>query len=163
MIQQLFSRTDDILLQSISSKLENLQKEIVTLASKPKVVDEWNDHVFLNLHSNMIIRKLILESPSFAQTLWNSALKGKCEIWAEGRSLKLVSAYLESTNSKVRKLASKELRPLVDSGVFKALCDKSNTSGRCNCSRSSSWTTNIFVIVKSGSREFFFQPCQVYN
>lgn len=121
---------DGFLLQSMSSKLENLQDEIVCLATKPKV--DGLDHVFLNFHANRTIRKLILKSPAFGETLWNSALKGKCKIWAEGRSLKLVSAYLESTNSKVRKLARKELRPLVDKGVFKALSDELNTSGRCN-------------------------------
>lgn len=74
---------DKILFQSLSEKLSNLHEAIASLAAKPKTDESKEEHVFLNFHANRIIRKLILECPSFATTLWKSALKGNCQMWVD--------------------------------------------------------------------------------
>lgn len=50
-------------------------------------IESGDEHLIENFHSSRTIRKLILDCPSFASTLWNTALKGKCEIWADGHRL----------------------------------------------------------------------------
>ncbi|KAJ6313690.1 hypothetical protein OIU77_015054 [Salix suchowensis] len=77
------------------------------------------DHVLENFHSSRTIRKLVFESSMFATTLWKKALKGKCEQWTQGHSVKVICAFLESSDAKVRKLAKEELQPLIDSGTLK--------------------------------------------
>ncbi|ONK61619.1 uncharacterized protein A4U43_C08F31840 [Asparagus officinalis] len=112
----------DGILQSLSDKLADLHKAIASLAALPKEEDDSKeeDHVFENFHSSRTIRKLILDSPSFAAILWKMALEGKCEMWAHGHSCKVVSAFLESKDSTVRNLSKLELQPLINRGVLKA-------------------------------------------
>jgi len=70
---------------------------------------------------------LILEShvpdgvnaPSFAAILWDVALKSKCKMWAQGHSEKVVSAFLDCSDLKVKNIAISELQPLVDAGLLK--------------------------------------------
>ncbi|OVA18708.1 Pumilio RNA-binding repeat [Macleaya cordata] len=81
--------------------------------------EEEKKHVLENFHSSRTIRKLILDCPTFASTLWKVALEGKCEMWAQGHSSKVVCAFLESSDSEVQDLAKPELQPLIDSGVLK--------------------------------------------
>ncbi|KAJ6816518.1 pumilio-like protein 24 [Iris pallida] len=109
-------------LKPLAERLDTLHKAIADLAALPKTADgsEENEHVFENFHSSRTIRKLVLDSPSFAATLWKVALKGKCEVWAHGHSGKVVAAFLESNDPKVRDLAKAELQPLVDHGVLKS-------------------------------------------
>jgi len=76
----------DGVLQSLSEKLDTLHRAIASLAALPKRTEDSKEeeHVFENFHSSRTIRKLVLESPSFAATLWKIALEGKCEMWAQG-------------------------------------------------------------------------------
>lgn len=72
-----------LLRQTLADKVDALHGVISTLAALPKKNDS-EQHLFENFHSSRTIRKLILDCPSFAATLWKSALEGKCEIWAQG-------------------------------------------------------------------------------
>ncbi|PKI56722.1 hypothetical protein CRG98_022882 [Punica granatum] len=108
-----------ILLPTLGDKLSSLHEAIAALAANPKSEDAEEEHVLENFHSSRTIRKLVLDCPAFASTLWEKALKGNCGTWAQGHSSKVVSAFLESSDTKVRKLAKKELQPLVDGGMLK--------------------------------------------
>ncbi|GER50555.1 pumilio domain-containing-like protein [Striga asiatica] len=110
----IFSVVDDTKLMSkiISRELEGNLKELI--------LDQM---MFLeHFHSSRAIRKLVLDCPAFASTLWEKALKGKCEIWSKGHSSKVINAYLETSDSVVKKLAKDELKPLVEKGDLSLLC-----------------------------------------
>ncbi|KAJ6430859.1 hypothetical protein OIU84_018377 [Salix udensis] len=108
-----------ILQETLGDKLNTLHEAIATLAAKSKSEESDKDHVLENFHSSRTIRKLVFESSMFATTLWKKALKGKCEQWTQGHSFKVICAFLESSDAKVRKLAKEELQPLIDSGTLK--------------------------------------------
>ncbi|MQM03125.1 hypothetical protein Taro_035894 [Colocasia esculenta] len=108
-----------VLGQKFSDKLDNLHEAIASLGALPRSEESEEEHIFENFHSSRTIRKLVLDCPAFAATLWKAALKGKAEIWAQGHSSKVVSAFLESSDSEVRDLAKTELQGLVDSGALK--------------------------------------------
>lgn len=74
----------DGILHSLSDRLADLHKAIATVAAFPKSEESEADHIFENFHSSRTIRKLILDSPSFAETLWKMALEGKSANWAKG-------------------------------------------------------------------------------
>ncbi|XP_060197594.1 pumilio homolog 24 isoform X1 [Lycium barbarum] len=109
---------DSILRPTLDGKLEILHGVIASLAAHPKM-EGSDEHLFEHFHSSRTIRKLVLDSPSFACTLYGKALKGKCSIWAQGHSAKIISALLETSSSMVHKLVKKEVQPLVDSGILK--------------------------------------------
>lgn len=111
--------TDSILRPTLDGKLETLHGVIASLAAHPKMEGSDEQHLFEHFHSSRTIRKLILDSPSFACTLYKKALKGKCSIWAQGHSAKVVSALLETSSSMVHKLVKEEVQPLVDDGILK--------------------------------------------
>lgn len=111
--------TDSILRSTLDGKLETLHGVIASLAAHPKMEGSDEQHLFEDFHSSRTIRKLILDSPSFACTLYEKALKGNCSIWAQGHSAKVVSALLETSSSMVHKLVKKEVQPLVDDGILK--------------------------------------------
>ncbi|OIW17690.1 hypothetical protein TanjilG_29040 [Lupinus angustifolius] len=113
-----------ILHPTLDDKINSLHEAIASLAAESKSEDSQEEHVFENFHSSRTIRKLILDCPNFASTLWEKALKGKSELWAHGHSGKVISAFLESPDLKVQKLAKNELQPLVDSGILKYLKPK---------------------------------------
>lgn len=124
-----------------------LHDAIVSDAAQPKTEDV--EHAFENFFSSRVIRRMIIDSPAFAVTLWRKALEGKCKIWAEGHryscfqnscsadvtfcplltlnifldisgcSSKVVAAFLESPSKEVKDLAKPELQPLVDAGILK--------------------------------------------
>ncbi|CAI8610701.1 unnamed protein product [Vicia faba] len=108
-----------ILHPTLDEKINSLHKAISYLAAVPKSEDSQEEHVFENFFSSRTIRKLILDCPDFASVLWEEALKGKTELWAHGHSCKIISAFLESSDLKVQKLAEKELQPLIDNGILK--------------------------------------------
>ncbi|XP_050373546.1 pumilio homolog 24 [Argentina anserina] len=110
---------DGILRPTLDDKLNELYEAIATLVAEPKSEERKDEHLLENFHSSRTIRRLILDCPAFASTLWNMALKGKCELWARGHSCRVVSAYLASSDSKVNKLAKKELQLLIDAGTLK--------------------------------------------
>ncbi|XP_026435919.1 pumilio homolog 24-like [Papaver somniferum] len=110
---------DQVLLPTLSDKLETLHKAIAALAALPKEEKPEEEHVLINFHSSRTIRKLIFDCPSFASIIWKTAFKGKCEMWSQGHSSKVVCAFLESTNPDVQDLAKPELQPLIDSGILK--------------------------------------------
>ncbi|GAU48158.1 hypothetical protein TSUD_198160, partial [Trifolium subterraneum] len=109
----------DILHPTLDEKINSLHKAIASLAALPKSEDSKEEHVLENFFSSRTIRKLILDCPNFASILWEEALKGKSELWSHGHSCKVISAFLESSDSKVQKLAKKELQPLIDNGTLK--------------------------------------------
>ncbi|MFS7892469.1 putative armadillo-like helical, CPL domain, pumilio domain-containing protein [Helianthus anomalus] len=113
---------DKILHPHLDEKLDSLHESIASEVSAPK--SEGQEHLLENFHSSRTIRKLILDCPSFASTLWENTFKGNCKTWAQGHSAKVVSAYMETSDPKVLKLAKKELKPLLDQGLLK-LPDKS--------------------------------------
>ncbi|WJX96208.1 hypothetical protein P8452_77443 [Trifolium repens] len=108
-----------ILHPTLDDKINSLHKAIASLAALPKSEDSQEEHVLENFFSSRTIRKLILDCPNFASILWKEALKGKSELWSHGHSCKVISAFLESSDSKVQKLAEKELQPLIDNGILK--------------------------------------------
>ncbi|XP_045786833.1 pumilio homolog 24 isoform X1 [Trifolium pratense] len=108
-----------ILHPTLDDKINSLHKAIASLAALPKSEDSQEEHVLLNFFSSRTIRKLILDCPNFASILWEEAFKGKSELWSHGHSCKVIAAFLESSDSKVQKLAKKELQPLIDNGTLK--------------------------------------------
>ncbi|KAF3456285.1 hypothetical protein FNV43_RR00935 [Rhamnella rubrinervis] len=115
---------DGILHPTLDDKLKEVHNAIASLVGEPKSEESEEEHVLENFHSSRTIRKLILDCPSFASTLWGSALQGKCAMWAQGHSCKVISAFLESSDPKVRELAKAELQPLIDGGTLKNTRDK---------------------------------------
>ncbi|XP_039000245.1 LOW QUALITY PROTEIN: pumilio homolog 24-like [Hibiscus syriacus] len=111
--------SDGILHPTLDQKLNNLHETIAALAAKPKSEESEEEHVLENFHSSRTIRKLILDCPAFASTLWKKSLEGKCQLWAQGHSSKILSAYWESLDSEVRKMAEEELKPLIDGGILR--------------------------------------------
>ncbi|CAN6468278.1 unnamed protein product [Victoria cruziana] len=116
-----------ILWHTLADKLDALHVAISQVGAAPKV--EMQEHVFENFHSSRVIRKLILDCPRFAITLWKLALKGRCKLWAQGHSCKVVAAYMESSNQEVKGLAAAEVQPLIDSGLLKILDKKPEGQG----------------------------------
>ncbi|KAJ6980833.1 hypothetical protein D5086_018999 [Populus alba] len=108
-----------ILRETLGDKMNTLHEAIASLAAESKFEESDKDHVLENFHSSRTIRKLVMESSMFATTLWKKALKGKCEQWTQGHSSKVICAFLESSDSKISKLAKEELQPLIDSGILK--------------------------------------------
>ncbi|KAH7573516.1 hypothetical protein ACOSP7_007248 [Xanthoceras sorbifolium] len=111
--------SDDILHPTLDDKLNTVHEAIASLAAESKSEASEEEHILENFHSSRTIRKLVMDCPTFASTLWKKALKGKCKLWAQGHSSKVVSAFLESSDSKVREFAKKELQPLIDGGILK--------------------------------------------
>lgn len=74
----------DGILQSFADRMDALHKAIASLAALPKTNESQEEHVLENFHSSRLIRKLILDCPGFAATLWEMALDGKCDVWAQG-------------------------------------------------------------------------------
>ncbi|KAE8690446.1 hypothetical protein F3Y22_tig00110895pilonHSYRG00451 [Hibiscus syriacus] len=114
--------SDGILRPTLDEKLNKLHEAIAALAAKRKSEEREEseeEHVLENFHSNRTIRKLILDCPAFASTLWKKSLEGKCQLWAQGHSSKVLSAYRESLDSEVRKMAEEELKSLIDGGILK--------------------------------------------
>ncbi|CAN0855634.1 Pumilio homolog 24 [Linum grandiflorum] len=111
--------SEGILLPSLGEKLTTLHEAIAIVAAESKYEDAEKEHVFENFHASRTIRKLVLDSPGFAAILWKKALKGKCSAWAKGHSSKVIQAFLDSTDEKVRKLANSELQPLIKAGILK--------------------------------------------
>ncbi|KAK9288302.1 hypothetical protein L1049_016753 [Liquidambar formosana] len=108
-----------ILHPTLDDKLDALHEAIASLVAQPKSEGSEDEHVLQNFHSSRTIRKLVLDCPTFASTLWKRALKGKSEMWAQGHSGKVLCAFLESSDSKVREMAKEELQPLIDGGILK--------------------------------------------
>ncbi|KAI3805262.1 hypothetical protein L1987_27479 [Smallanthus sonchifolius] len=100
-------------------KLDSLHAAIVSRVSLPKSEGQEDEHLLENFHSSRAIRKLILECPSFASTLWEKTFKGNCKTLAQGHSAMVVGAYLETSDPKTLKLAKKEMQPLLDQGLLK--------------------------------------------
>lgn len=107
----------DNVLEGVTEQIHLLHDAIASDAAQPKT--EGIEHAFENYHSSRIIRRMILDSPAFAATLWEKALKGKCKLYADGYSSKVVAAYLESPDSKVKDLAKSEVQRLIDTGKLK--------------------------------------------
>ncbi|CAA2964014.1 pumilio homolog 24 [Olea europaea subsp. europaea] len=111
---------DGILHPILDEKLSFLHEAIVSLAVQPNKLDNAEEeHILEQFHSSRTIRKLVLDCPAFASTLWEKALKGKCATWVEGHSSKIINAYLETSDSKIKELAKEELQPFVDSGLLR--------------------------------------------
>ncbi|CAL5395729.1 unnamed protein product [Camellia sinensis] len=110
-----------ILLSTLDTNLDALHRAIASLVAEPKLEDSEEEHLLENFHSSRTIRRLVLDCPAFASTLWKKAVKGKSEMWVQGHSSRIVCAFLESSDSVARELAKKELQPLIDSSMLKLL------------------------------------------
>lgn len=112
---------DGILLPTLSEKLSELYEAIASAAAEPKPDESEKNspHILENFHSNRTIRRLVLDSPTFASILFKKALSGKCRSWAQGHCSKILSAFLETQDLQVREMAKEELQVLVDEGAIK--------------------------------------------
>eukprot|EP00252_Welwitschia_mirabilis_P011378 TRINITY_DN25592_c0_g1_i1.p1 TRINITY_DN25592_c0_g1~~TRINITY_DN25592_c0_g1_i1.p1 ORF type:complete len:664 (-),score=128.81 TRINITY_DN25592_c0_g1_i1:363-2354(-) len=120
--------SEGILWPEASDGITLLYRKIADLGAMPQSCNEdgGNEHVFVQYHSSRTIRKLVLESkmpknvsvPSFAEVLWDTSLKGKCKIWGQGHSEKVVTAFLECPDSKIKEMAELEIQPLLDANVI---------------------------------------------
>lgn len=72
---------DDVL-DGLTDKIHMLHDAMASDAAQPKTEDI--EHAFENFFSSRVIRRMIIECPAFAVTLWRKALEGKCKNWAEG-------------------------------------------------------------------------------
>ncbi|KDP27853.1 hypothetical protein JCGZ_18933 [Jatropha curcas] len=108
-----------ILHPELDDKLNTLHDAVASLAAEPKSEESELEHVLENFHSSRTIKKLVMDSSTFATTLWMKALNGKCELWAKGHSSKVICAFLESSDAKISGVAKEELQPLVDSGKLR--------------------------------------------
>ncbi|KAL6503362.1 hypothetical protein OROGR_025285 [Orobanche gracilis] len=102
---------DGILHPTLEGNLGELHEAIASIAAQPKLDEPEQEHILEKFHSSRIIRKLVLDCPVFASTLWEKALKGNCAIWAKGHSLK---AFVETSDPAVKDLAKEELQPLIE-------------------------------------------------
>lgn len=80
---------DGILLPTLSEKLGELYEAIASVAAEPKPdeSEKGSQHILEDFHSNRTIRRLVLDSPTFASILFMKALSGKCRSWAQGHWL----------------------------------------------------------------------------
>lgn len=108
---------EDNVLEGLTDRIHMLHDAIASDAAQPKTEDM--EHAFENFFSSRVIRRMVIDCPAFAVTLWRKALQGKCKIWAEGHSSKVVAGFLESPSTEVKDLAKPELQPLVDAGILK--------------------------------------------
>uniref|UniRef100_A0A453MC17 Zinc finger-XS domain-containing protein n=1 Tax=Aegilops tauschii subsp. strangulata TaxID=200361 RepID=A0A453MC17_AEGTS len=105
-------------LEGVTDRIHVLHNAIACDAARPRT-DDGDEHAFDNYHSSRTIRRMILDCPAFAATLWKTALEGKCKLYADGFSSMVVGAYLESPDSMVKDLAKSELQLLIDGGILK--------------------------------------------
>lgn len=73
---------EDNVLDGLTDRIHMLHDAIASDAAQPKTEDM--EHAFENFFSSRVIRRMVIECPAFAVTLWRKALQGKCKIWAEG-------------------------------------------------------------------------------
>lgn len=112
---------DGILLPTLSEKLGELYEAIASVAAEPKPdeSEKGSQHILEDFHSNRTIRRLVLDSPTFASILFKKALSGKCRSWAQGHCSKILAAFLETQDLQVREMAKGELQVLVNEGALK--------------------------------------------
>jgi hypothetical protein len=72
----------DNVLDGLTDRIHMLHDAIASDAAQPKTED--TEHAFENFFSSRVIRRMVIDCPAFAVTLWRKALQGKCKIWAEG-------------------------------------------------------------------------------
>lgn len=82
-----------ILRPALDEKLDALHGAIASLAAQPKSEESEEEHVLENFHSSRTIRKLVLDCPTFASTLWKIALGGKCKMWAQGHRFDYTDSF----------------------------------------------------------------------
>ena len=80
---------DGILLPTLSENLRELYQAIASVAAEPKPEEseKSSQHILEDFHSSRTIRRLVLDSPTFASILFKKALSGKCRSWAQGHWL----------------------------------------------------------------------------
>ncbi|KAL0367778.1 UNVERIFIED_CONTAM: Pumilio24 [Sesamum radiatum] len=108
--------SDGMLRPALDEKLGKFHEAIASVAAQPKPDEPEEEHILEHFHSSRTIRKLILDCPEFASTLWQKALRGKCAVWVKGHSSKVINAFLETSNSAVKELAKEELQPFIEKG-----------------------------------------------
>ncbi|KAF7109874.1 hypothetical protein CFC21_110067 [Triticum aestivum] len=120
-------------LEGVTDRIHVLHNAIACDAARPRT-DDGDEHAFDNYHSSRTIRRMILDCPAFAATLWKTALEGKCKLYADGFSSMVVGAYLESPDSMVKDLAKSELQLLIDGGILKPQEHKAEEKSAMECS-----------------------------
>lgn len=78
----------DNILEGLTARIHVLHEAIASDAAQPKMEDI--EHAFENFFSSRVIRRMIIDCPAFAITLWRKALEGNCNIWAEGHRFVLL-------------------------------------------------------------------------
>ncbi|XP_037444274.1 pumilio homolog 24-like [Triticum dicoccoides] len=127
-------------LEGVTDRIHVLHNAIACDAARLRT-DDGDEHAFDNHHSSRIIRRMILDCPAFAATLWEKALEGKCKLYADGFSSMVLAAYLESPDSMVKDLAKSELQPLIDGGILKPQehkAEEEKSAMECSSDESSS-------------------------
>ena len=76
--------SDGVLHPTLDDNIKSLHEAIASVAAVSKSEDSQEEHVLENFHSSRTIRKLVMDCPNFASTLWEKALEGKSELWAHG-------------------------------------------------------------------------------
>ncbi|CAN6887174.1 unnamed protein product, partial [Brassica oleracea] len=112
---------DGILLPTLSENLRELYQAIASAAAEPKPEESEKSaqHILEDFPSSRTIRRLVLDSPTFASILFKKALSGKCRSWAQGHCSRILYAFLETQDVQVREMAKEELQVLVDEGALK--------------------------------------------
>lgn len=82
LVQVAVGGVDGILRPTLDEKLTSLYEKVAALAAQPK--SDESEHILENYYSSRTIRKLVLECPTFASILWQTALKGNSKLWAAG-------------------------------------------------------------------------------
>lgn len=103
--------SNGILRPSLDEKLNNLHEAIAALTEEPKSEESEEEHVLENFHSSRTIRKLVLDCPAFASTLWKKSLKGKCQLWAQGH--RLVALFCPCKSCTFKAYCTFDLRTLM--------------------------------------------------
>ncbi|CAM6098228.1 unnamed protein product [Calypogeia fissa] len=123
---------DGVMWDVVFDEVLSLHRAIAALAAKSRELDSagqgQTEHVLEQYHASRTIRRLIINSesspkgkdaPSFAATLWTTALRKKCSLWAKGHSAKVISAYTTCGDASTKEAAKKEVQGLIDTGVLK--------------------------------------------
>eukprot|EP00249_Psilotum_nudum_P019476 c27272_g1_i1 orf=692-2596(-) len=121
----------NIMWRAVPGGVTSVHEAIVDLAaqSHASISDSGDaeEHVLEQYDSSQVIQLLVKnflpppvanKAPSFSALLWDKALKGKCGVWVKGHSMKVISAFCECADPKVKAAAKLEIQPMINSGLL---------------------------------------------
>lgn len=119
----------DNVLEGVTDRIHMLHDAIASDAAQPKTEDI--EHAFENFFSSRVIRRMIIDCPAFAVTLWRKALKGKCKIWAEGHRYHVLLVDMmpctRASNTHVAKCLCHYAEHVTTSPLLIVICESSTT------------------------------------